>query len=69
MARETVARRGPERFRKRELTRALLATKAAGISARIDINTDGSLSIVPIGASEAAPEPNEWDKALGNASA
>jgi hypothetical protein len=45
---------GPQRFREREMTRALKASRKAGVEVeRIDVNKDGSFSIVPVKASEA----------------
>jgi hypothetical protein len=44
---------GPYRFRETEMTRALRASQKAGIAVeRIDVNQDGTFSIVPVKANE-----------------
>jgi hypothetical protein len=49
---------GPQRFREREMTRALRASKKAGIEIeRIDVHEDGTFSIKPVKATE--PHTNE----------
>jgi hypothetical protein len=59
--------RGPSKFKKRDITRAIRAAKKAGIDARVDIATDGTLRIVPANGDDA-PLMNEWDDVLGKPS-
>jgi hypothetical protein len=58
----------PLKFRQTEVTRAVKALRRAGVDvARVDIMSDGRISIVPVGNSEglpsaeAMPGGNEWD--------
>jgi hypothetical protein len=46
-------RRGPVLFRERDISRAFRAAKTAGVSIKVDIAPDGSLSLVPM---EAQPQ-------------
>jgi hypothetical protein len=57
--------RAPSTFRQQDVTRAIKATKAAGVDiARIEIAKDGRIAIIT--ATEAAQvevaEDNEWDR-------
>lgn len=57
--------RGPCTFRQQDVTRALRATMAAGVSVqRIEIDREGKIVVVagrPDDASEAGAGGNEWD--------
>jgi hypothetical protein len=61
--------RGTQTFKQSDLTRALKATKAAGVGvARIEIAKDGTIAI-DIGDATAASDPaiskaNDWDEAV-----
>lgn len=56
--------RGPHTFKKRDLTRALEAVKAAGVPvARVEVNRDGRIVIV---AGEQASASGAWDKAIAD---
>jgi hypothetical protein len=62
--------RGPIKFKQRDLTRALKATKAAGhVAARVEIIDPKGGKIVLI-LSDEKPTPlstqDDWDKALSN---
>jgi hypothetical protein len=57
-------RRAPSTFRQGDVTRAIKATKAAGVDiGRIEIAKDGRIVIIPAaGTAEIrAAEENEWD--------
>jgi DUF1009 family protein len=57
--------RAPTAFRQQDVTRAIKATKAAGIDiGRIEIAKDGRIVIIPAAeaASGGAREENEWDQ-------
>jgi hypothetical protein len=58
------APRGPSHFRQRDLTVALKAIKASGITARIEIGKDGGFVIIPSheNAEPAVAEANPWDE-------
>jgi hypothetical protein len=54
------------RFRKSEMTRAIKGVEAAGLGiARIDVGSDGRITIVP-GTPEATEKrpDNEWDEVI-----
>jgi hypothetical protein len=57
--------RRPSLFKERDVTRAAKAVLAAGLDvARIEINRDGMIVVVPGKAEETSkqgPEINEWD--------
>jgi hypothetical protein len=56
--------RAPFRFKQSDVTRAIRAATAAGVEiARIDVDRDGRISVIPKGA---CPEPqaNPWDQAM-----
>jgi hypothetical protein len=61
----------PWLFRQRDISRVFRATRAAGVTARVDIAPDGTISIFELTPQEAAaapkpaPETNEWDDVLG----
>jgi hypothetical protein len=57
--------RAPSIFRQRDVTRAIKATKAAGVDiSRIEIAKDGRIVIVTASdiAQTGAEEGNEWDR-------
>jgi hypothetical protein len=47
----------PSTFRQNDVSRALKAARAAGITARVDIAKDGTISIFPLTPQEAAEAP------------
>jgi hypothetical protein len=55
---------GPHRFRESEMARAIKAAQKAGIAVeRIDVNEDGTFSIIPVKATEthiSEPPNDEW---------
>jgi hypothetical protein len=56
-------RRGPKTFRQRDMTRAIRAVAAAGMSvAQVMVDKDGRIVVV-VGedGKTDAPEVNEWD--------
>jgi hypothetical protein len=57
--------RRPSIFKQRDVTRAAKALRAAGYDlARIEINRDGVIVVVP-GKPDAGPtQANEWDEVL-----
>jgi hypothetical protein len=55
----------PARFTQADLTRAFKAAEAAGVVARIEIEPDGKIVIVPMAAAANDSPPNPWDKAVG----
>jgi len=58
--------RKPPIFKLTDVRKAFEAARAAGVTARVDIARDGTLSIVPV-ETPAKPEPNEWDRPSGKA--
>ena len=57
--------RAPSAFRQQDVTRAIKATKAAGVDiARIEVDRDGKIAIITVGPSTLpeAGEENEWDQ-------
>jgi len=67
---------GPYRFRESEMRRAIKAARSAGIEiARIELNRDGAIVVVPGKPAEVAPldaptahkSPNPWDRVLTDA--
>lgn len=55
----------PARFQQREITRAILAAKAAGCDGvRIEIKPDGTMVITTGNLAEAAPCRNPFDEVL-----
>jgi hypothetical protein len=67
---------GPSTFRQRDISRVFKAARAAGITARVDIAKDGTISIFQLTPQEVAEAPkppaaeaNEWDRALGKSPA
>jgi hypothetical protein len=57
--------RGKLAFKQSDLTRAIRAALAAGLEiARIEIERDGRIVIVPGTSTPAQPEYNEWDEVL-----
>jgi hypothetical protein len=66
--------RDPLTFRQRDVTAAIKAVKAAGYSvARIEIDRDGKIVIVPAIASGGEPvadkpDSNEWDEVFDEGS-
>jgi len=57
--------RGPQRFRERDVTRAVKAVVKAGVEvARVEIDTEGRIVVVA-GKPADGHAPNEWDEALG----
>jgi hypothetical protein len=68
---ETVSH-APSTFRQNDIARAFRAARAAGITARVDIAKDGTISIsqlTPLEGSKPSPETNEWDRAFGKPTA
>jgi hypothetical protein len=59
-------KRGRNSFKKLDLQRALLATKAVGVPCSIII-TDGTMTLVPKAVGEAVAGTNPWDKVSKNA--
>jgi hypothetical protein len=59
--------RGPSTFKQTDLTRAIKGARAAGIDvARIELNKNGRIIIVPIQTATASEIiRNEWDDVLG----
>jgi hypothetical protein len=56
--------RGPNRFREREVRRALRAAQSVGGIARVEIASDGAINLILADQSPAASAPiNEWDEA------
>jgi hypothetical protein len=59
----------PWLFRERDISRAFKAARAAGVTARVDIAPDGTISIFPLTPQEAAeapkPSPNGTPAAAG----
>jgi hypothetical protein len=54
------------KFNQRDVTRGLRAFAAAGIkNVRVEILPDKTLRYTPMNEPQEAPQPNEWDKALG----
>jgi hypothetical protein len=60
---------GPFLFRQNDVARAFRAAKAAGVTARVDIAPDGTISITPQLPQEAVeapkPSPNGTPAAAG----
>lgn len=58
-------------FRQRDVTAAIKAVEAAGhVVARIEIDQDGKIVIVPVTPGALAAEPtNPWDEVFENAPA
>jgi hypothetical protein len=57
--------RSPSIFRQQDVTKAIKATKAAGVNiARIEIAKDGRIVIITTSAATETAEGNEWDRAL-----
>jgi hypothetical protein len=55
--------RAPSIFRQQDVTKAIKATKAAGVDiARIEIAKDGRIVIVTAVEPVGARETNEWDQ-------
>ena len=62
--------RRPSAFKKTDVTRAVRAVLATGLSIeRVDVNKDGGFAIVPGKPGEACncDAPNPWDEVLTNA--
>jgi hypothetical protein len=55
---------GPHRFREKEMTRAIRASKKAGINVqRIDVHSDGTFSIIPASpVGHEGPPPPQHDE-------
>jgi hypothetical protein len=47
----------PSTFRQNDISRAFRAARAAGITARVDITKDGTISIIQLTPQEAAEAP------------
>jgi hypothetical protein len=55
--------RAPSIFRQRDVTRAVKATRAAGVDiARIEVAPDGTIRIITSRETARAEEENEWDR-------
>lgn len=54
----------PARFTQADLTRAFRAAEAAGVVARIEIEPNGKIVIVPMKAPANDSAPNPWDSDL-----
>jgi hypothetical protein len=53
--------RGPQRFRQRDLTRAVRAVTAAGMSvAKVEVDKAGKIVVVVGPPDKTEAEPNEW---------
>jgi hypothetical protein len=59
MAKKASVPRGPNRFRERELARAVRAAHRAGGVARIEVDLDGKIVLVPKLTDKAAEETPE----------
>jgi hypothetical protein len=55
--------RGPQTFRQRDMTRAVRAVAAAGMSvAKVEVDKDGRIIVVVGEADKTKPDKhNEWD--------
>jgi hypothetical protein len=58
--------RKPPIFKRTDLRKAFEGARDAGINARVDILRDGTIRLIPMPPEAAAPDANEWDRALGN---
>jgi len=60
--------RAPSTFRQQDVTRAIRAVAAAGVSiARVEVDRAGKIAIIALGAEppgEGGTGPNEWDRVL-----
>ena len=63
-------RRGPARFRERELSRAVRAARQAGGVERVEVAIDGTINVYLARDSESKQTGddtgNEWDEALSH---
>ena len=57
-------RRGPSRFKERDITRAFKAAKKAGVDVRIGVAPDGKMSIDPVESEDGQEQNNPWDEIL-----
>ena len=53
-----------QRFCQRDVTRAFVAAKAAGVDVRVDILRDGTLSVIPVSGPQVAPQPTKADEII-----
>ncbi|MEI9992755.1 MAG: hypothetical protein WDM86_22310 [Rhizomicrobium sp.] len=54
--------RAPLTFRKQDVTRAVMATAAAGVKvSRVKITRDGAIEVFADGAPSTEQSQNEWD--------
>jgi hypothetical protein len=55
--------RGPTTFRQRDVTAAIKAAKAAGLTvARVEVGKDGRIVVVTAEQAATATDKNEWDE-------
>jgi hypothetical protein len=47
--------RGPNKFKQRDVTRALRGARAAGIEARLEIEPNGKMILIPVGGTQPVP--------------
>jgi hypothetical protein len=55
-------KRGPNRFNKRELKRAVEVAEAVGGVACVEVTLDGRIQLVLAGQDHPAAKPNSWDE-------
>ena len=55
-------KRGPNRFNKRELKRAVEVAEAVGGVACVEVTLDGHIQLVLAGQDHPAAKPNSWDE-------
>jgi hypothetical protein len=65
-----MAKRGPSRFKERELSRALRAARQAGGVERVEVALDGTINVILAKGGEAnqtgGDDNSEWDEALNH---
>jgi hypothetical protein len=55
-----MAKRGPSRFRERELARAVRAARDAGGVERVEVAVDGTINVILAKAGETAAVADDW---------
>lgn len=59
-----MARRGPSRFRERELARAVRAARGVGGVERVEVAVDGTINVILAKTGESAAGADDWTEEI-----